>query len=65
MKNNIIILLSIFIALSLNTNAQLINCNPDSEGEPWWAGGDIPLTEEEWDAIPNARIRSNRVANLC
>ena len=26
---------------------------------------DHPLTEEEWDAIPNARIRSNRVANLC
>ena len=38
MKNNIILLLFSILAISLNTIAQLANCNPDAEGEAWWAG---------------------------
>jgi len=52
MKKNVLLLLVAFIALVLNTKAQLVNCNPDPNGDPWYAGGNIPLTEEKWASIP-------------
>lgn len=56
--------LSLCLAMSLTliANAQLVNCNPDPNGEPWWAG-DLPeITPEiqaELDAITPLVI-SNR-----
>lgn len=47
--------LCVFLSYFIPTNAQLINCNPDPNGEPWWAGGVPPITPErqaELDAIP-------------
>lgn len=44
---------------SFQVNAQLINCNPDPNGNPWWAGG-IPEATPEiqayLDAIPQLTL---------
>mgnify|MGYP001111678640 CR=1 FL=1 len=37
---------------SENNSTELINLNPDPDGDPWIAGGAIELTEEEREAIP-------------
>ncbi len=42
-------------SIAIQVNAQLINLNPDPNGEPWWAGGLPEITPEiqaELDAIP-------------
>ena len=53
--------LSLVMSLTLMANAQLVNCNPNPNGEPWWAG-DLPeITPEiqaELDAIPTLTISS-------
>jgi hypothetical protein len=40
MKKHILLLtLWIITSLAMQVSAQLINVNPDPNGEPWWAGG--------------------------
>jgi len=51
----------LFIGLTTSASAQLINCNPDPNGEPWWAGGLPEITPEiqaELDAIPILTLTS-------
>ena len=38
-KLNLFLIIWLTIFLTVNLNAQLINCNPDPNGEPWWFGG--------------------------
>lgn len=38
--------LSLAMSLTLVANAQLVNCNPDPNGEPWIAGGLPAITPE-------------------
>jgi hypothetical protein len=52
MKNKALLLVIFLIAFCINAEAQLINCNPDLEGEPWWAGGTESLTEDYYNSIP-------------
>ncbi|TVQ84792.1 MAG: hypothetical protein EA393_14185 [Bacteroidetes bacterium] len=56
MKKHIILLsLWLLTSLAMQVSAQLINMNPDPNGEPWWAGGIPEITPEiqaELDAIP-------------
>lgn len=55
MKTHKLFLFIIILHLCLgNINAQLINCNPDPNGEPWW-GGNMRITPEviaKMQAIP-------------
>lgn len=62
MKKHILLVLILTIAISLNTIAQLVNCNPDPQGDPWWAGGDIALTEAEWAMIPQLTLTTESAA---
>jgi hypothetical protein len=59
MKNrNNILLSGLILALSLISfygQAQVVNVNPDPNGDPWYVGGDGPLSEkarERLEAIP-------------
>ena len=68
MKNLIkTLILCVAVCLMGKANAQLINCNPDPNGEPWWAG-DLPeVTSEiqaELDAIPPLVISSKSSATI-
>ncbi len=59
MKKIFILIITIFI---LQLNAELINLNPDPDGDPWYAGELRPLTEEDWqklDAMPRLTIPEN------
>lgn len=57
-----IYLISLFLALiTLSVNAQIINMNPDPDGEPWIAGGLPEITPEiraRIDAIPEMVLSS-------
>ncbi len=51
----ILLTLWLLTSLAIKVSAQLINLNPDPNGEPWWAGGLPEITPEiqaELDAIP-------------
>ena len=53
------ICLSFAMSLTLMANAQLVNCNPDPNGEPWIAGGLPAITQEildEMSAIPTLEL---------
>lgn len=53
--------LSLAMSLTLIANAQLVNCNPDPNGEPWLAGGLPAITPEilaEMEAIPTLELTS-------
>ncbi|MBS4013940.1 MAG: T9SS type A sorting domain-containing protein [Bacteroidetes bacterium] len=56
MKKHIMLLtLWLLTSLAMQVSAQLINLNPDPNGEPWYAGGLPEITPErqaELDAIP-------------
>lgn len=56
MKKHITFLsLWLLISLFMQVSAQLINMNPDPNGEPWWAGG-YEITPEEHaklDSLPS------------
>ncbi len=52
----------ISILTAINVHAQLVNCNPDPQGEKWWAGGDIALTESEWAEIPQLTLTPESAA---
>lgn len=57
----------IAVCLTFKANAQLINCNPDPNGEPWWAGGLPEVTSEiqaELDVIPPLEISSKSSATV-
>ena len=52
-KATISILLVIFV-FSNRMTGQVINVNPDPNGEPWWAGGALASDPGDWsDAIDN------------
>lgn len=53
MKSKAFILTLFVIIVTANTHAQLINMNPDPNGNPWWAGG-IPETTPEIQAWSDA-----------
>ncbi|MDP2424490.1 MAG: T9SS type A sorting domain-containing protein [Bacteroidales bacterium] len=57
-----IYLISLFLALfTLSINAQIINLNPDPDGDPWIAGGLPEITLEiqaKMDAIPEMVLSS-------
>ena len=59
MKNSIaLIVLWLLASLSTSVNAQLINANPDPNGEPWWARGYelTPEQQAELDALPELTL---------
>lgn len=62
MKNTLKSLgLCIALCFVIKANSQLINCNPDPNGEAWWAGDLQEITPEiqaELDAIPPLVITS-------
>ena len=62
MKYKKLFLFFAIIAFNCNTYSQPINCNPDPNGQPWWAGGDIVPTPEEWDQIPLLELTPESVA---
>lgn len=37
-----------FIAMAFQANAQMINVNPDPNGEPWWSGGAVAPEPGAW-----------------
>ncbi len=46
---NLFLLIAWILVFSLN--AQVFNINPDTTGDPWWAGGVGELTQEKRDRI--------------
>ena len=53
--------LSLVMSLTLMANAQLVNCNPDPNGEPWIAGGLPVITPEilaEMESFPVLELTS-------
>lgn len=54
MKNLYKFFLLCFIVMAFQANAQMINVNPDPNGEPWWSGGAVAPEPGAWsDAIVN------------
>ncbi|PID29956.1 MAG: hypothetical protein CR982_01805 [Candidatus Cloacimonadota bacterium] len=54
MKGIVLFMFALILGLS-SLSAELINANPDPNGDPWWAGGLPEITPEiqaELDAIP-------------
>jgi len=49
MKKSVLLFLSLFLIISVK--AQLINVNPDPNGEPWYIGNFRTLTQEELSSI--------------
>lgn len=71
MKHVLLLILVLFLS---GLSAQLVNLNPDPNGEPWYAGGLRPLTAEDYamlDRVPrltmppgyDSRHLRNRVNN--
>lgn len=61
MKTKIYLISLFFALITLSINAQIINMNPDSDGEPWIAGGLPEITPEiqaKIDAIPEMVLSS-------
>jgi hypothetical protein len=46
MKTKLLILSVLLNCIILTSNAQLVNMNPDTNGDPWWTGG-VPLLTPE------------------
>lgn len=67
MKAQKLFLYTILVLLCINSvKAQLINCNPDPNGEPWWCGN-LKLTPEviaKIQAIPIMTISPSSVSTL-
>ncbi|MBN2460544.1 MAG: hypothetical protein JXB60_02960 [Candidatus Cloacimonetes bacterium] len=60
MKRLIVSLCSLFVIISLHSD--LVNLNPDPDGDPWYAGGLRPLTAADWeklDAMPRLQLPDN------
>ena len=52
----------VVLLFALIANAELINYNPDPDGDPWYAGGLSPLTPEQQQfvqTIPLLELPSN------
>ena len=69
MKGNLLkfFTICIFGYMTLGANAQVINCNPDPNGPPWWAGGLPEMTPEiqaEWDAFSHISINAKSTATV-
>ncbi len=67
MKSLKIFFFGVFLSLFFTANAQLINCNPDQDGEPCWTGGLPELTPEfkaELDAIPPLVLTPESISKL-
>jgi len=43
----------IIVSLIITLNSEVINLNPDPDGEPWLAGELRPLTDEDWEKLDN------------
>ncbi len=43
--------LLVCVCMSLYTQGQVVNVNPDPNGPPWWAGGVRELTPEDYDKL--------------
>ena len=59
MKHSIaLIVLWLLASLATSVNAQLVNINPDLNGEPWWVGGYelTPKQQAELDALPELTL---------
>jgi hypothetical protein len=69
MKTRLLFALILALTGFLNVSAQLINVNPDPNGDIWLVGGDIPLTAEELSKIPQmvptAAALSNTLPSSC
>lgn len=69
MKTRIFLTIALSLISLLKVSAQLINVNPDPNGNPWLVGGNIPLTAEELSNIPlmvpNAAALSNTLPSSC
>lgn len=48
------LLFTLLFVFAMSAKSQLINCNPDPNGKPWWAGGDMNTPEmlSELDSLP-------------
>ncbi len=60
-----LLMLCLFTSVAMQVSAQLINMNPDPDGEPWWAGGLPEITPEiqaELDAIPSLTLTSKSLS---
>jgi hypothetical protein len=54
----------VLLTLSVQINAQLINMNPDPNGEPWWSGDGILPSPEELALIPELIMTPEALATL-
>lgn len=63
-KITIFFSLWLLTSIALQVSAQLINVNPDPNGEPWWAGGLVitPEIQAELDAIPMLTMTTKSLA---
>ena len=62
-KSLLILVLNLLLITSLKS--QLINMNPDHDGDPWWAGGLPEVTPEiqkKLDAIPELKLSAQSAA---
>jgi len=56
MKKLSILLALLMILLPMVSLAQLINVNPDTNGEPWYAGDAIIASQGKIDSVPNMAL---------
>lgn len=63
-----ILLLTLWLltGLAMQVSAQLINVNPDPNGEPWWAGGYeiTPEMQAEYDALPPLILTQKAISTV-
>lgn len=50
------------IIITLQVNAQLVNLNPDPNGDPWWTGDGIIPTSEEISSVSRLILSPESVA---
>ncbi|MCD4697008.1 MAG: T9SS type A sorting domain-containing protein [Bacteroidales bacterium] len=64
MKNNKFIYAIALLMFSLQLNSQVMNINPDPNGDPWWTGDGVLLSPEEEALIPELELTPESAATL-